>query len=246
MTARNTVLVCTVLAALSGAYAEDPNSDPDATGLAGIRTISLQIVHSEQAPALIDWDGYRNGAEKYLEQAGVGICDAQDANRPTTAAMIIRVELMAVPDANMYAVRIETDISRPVILPAGSRRIKASVAQFGGRLRLVEQRNLKISILEAMNAQVKTVAGGFKTVRKGHPNQHTDGADGTAESADSPHGTKTPPPVEAPYVASESSEVFHKSSCPSARRIAVGNIVGYKTREQAVAAGKRPCKRCKP
>ncbi len=49
-----------------------------------------------------------------------------------------------------------------------------------------------------------------------------------------------------PFVASKNSEIFHKSTCPSAKRIAVGNIVGYKTRQEAIEAGKRPCKRCKP
>jgi hypothetical protein len=48
------------------------------------------------------------------------------------------------------------------------------------------------------------------------------------------------------FVASKNSQVFHKASCPSAKRIATGNLVSYATRDEAIAAGKRPCERCNP
>jgi hypothetical protein len=52
--------------------------------------------------------------------------------------------------------------------------------------------------------------------------------------------------VEAKFVASKNSQVFHKASCPSAQRISAKNLVSYATRDEAIAAGKRPCERCNP
>ena len=48
------------------------------------------------------------------------------------------------------------------------------------------------------------------------------------------------------YVASVNSPVFHKSGCKSAAKISAKNLVHYKTREEAIQAGKRPCAECKP
>jgi DNA/RNA endonuclease YhcR with UshA esterase domain len=48
------------------------------------------------------------------------------------------------------------------------------------------------------------------------------------------------------YAASVNSPVFHKAGCKSASTISAKNLVHYKTREEAVQAGKRPCAECKP
>jgi hypothetical protein len=48
------------------------------------------------------------------------------------------------------------------------------------------------------------------------------------------------------YVASKNSKVFHKSTCTWANRISPENLVHYKTREDAINDGKRPCKQCEP
>jgi len=48
------------------------------------------------------------------------------------------------------------------------------------------------------------------------------------------------------YVASKNSKVFHKPGCRWATRIKPENLVGYSSKDEAVKAGKRPCKQCKP
>jgi len=49
-----------------------------------------------------------------------------------------------------------------------------------------------------------------------------------------------------PYVASVLRDPFHNSSCKWAQKIHTSNLVGYDTREQAIADGHRPCKVCRP
>jgi len=53
-------------------------------------------------------------------------------------------------------------------------------------------------------------------------------------------------PAKYEYVASKNSKVFHKADCSSAGRIKPENLTGYNSRAEAIKAGKRPCKQCKP
>ncbi len=55
-----------------------------------------------------------------------------------------------------------------------------------------------------------------------------------------------PSVAEYKYVTSKNSEVFHKPDCRFARIISPDNLVGYSNRDEAISAGKRPCKTCKP
>ena len=48
------------------------------------------------------------------------------------------------------------------------------------------------------------------------------------------------------YVSSKNSRVFHGPRCRSAKRINPENLVTYSSRIEAVQAGKRPCKVCRP
>ncbi len=48
------------------------------------------------------------------------------------------------------------------------------------------------------------------------------------------------------FVASKNSDVFHRENCHYVDQIYKGNIVYYKNRESAIAAGKSPCSVCKP
>lgn len=59
----------------------------------------------------------------------------------------------------------------------------------------------------------------------------------------------TSSPAAAPaegYLSSKSGKVFHKSTCSHAKRIKENTKVVYKTKEDAVASGRRPCLACKP
>lgn len=52
--------------------------------------------------------------------------------------------------------------------------------------------------------------------------------------------------AEYAYVASAQREVFHRPDCELAKKISPQNLVGFKTREDAINSGRRPCKVCKP
>lgn len=63
--------------------------------------------------------------------------------------------------------------------------------------------------------------------------------------------TTTPPaepskPSPQSYVGSRNSDTFHRASCPHAKRIKPENLVSFPTVEAARAAGRKPCRVCKP
>ena len=55
-----------------------------------------------------------------------------------------------------------------------------------------------------------------------------------------------PPEADVAFVGSSRSDKFHRLSCRSANRISSRNLVGYSSREEAISAGRVPCKVCNP
>jgi len=52
--------------------------------------------------------------------------------------------------------------------------------------------------------------------------------------------------IKGNFPSSKNSKIFHLPGCASVKTIKPGNLEAYQTREKAIKAGKRPCKRCKP
>ena len=61
-----------------------------------------------------------------------------------------------------------------------------------------------------------------------------------------PSGSMTNRQPSGAYVASRESDVFHNPTCQHVNQILEQNRVYYGTRQQAINAGKRPCKTCNP
>ena len=63
-------------------------------------------------------------------------------------------------------------------------------------------------------------------------------------------GAKASAPAQTPAAgelcASSTGKTFHKPDCAWAKKISGRNLVVYKTRDDAIASGKTPCKGCKP
>ncbi len=48
------------------------------------------------------------------------------------------------------------------------------------------------------------------------------------------------------YCASKNSTVFHLPTCEHAQKISPGNLIWFKTRQEAIGTGRRPCRVCRP
>jgi len=58
--------------------------------------------------------------------------------------------------------------------------------------------------------------------------------------------TKTSESQGYKYAASKNSDVFHYIGCFYVARIKPENLILFKTREESIASGRKPCKKCKP
>ena len=58
--------------------------------------------------------------------------------------------------------------------------------------------------------------------------------------------TETAEQTKVAYVASAIREPFHRPGCKWAVKISSANLQTFKTRDEAIKAGHRPCKVCRP
>lgn len=65
-------------------------------------------------------------------------------------------------------------------------------------------------------------------------------------TACSQQATDKSAPNKVAYVASSTREPFHRPACKWAQKISASNLQTFKTRDEAIKAGHRPCKVCKP
>jgi hypothetical protein len=79
-----------------------------------------------------------------------------------------------------------------------------------------------------------------------HSEEYQRRAKGYSETSRPPPQAPESAATEVGYVASKNSQVFHHPGCKAAAKISSNNLVRYGTREEAIRAGKRPCKECKP
>lgn len=88
-------------------------------------------------------------------------------------------------------------------------------------------------------------------VQPGISIDYTDGSSVKNASATTSTQTATPAVTTAPsstdaYIGNRNSKIFHYSWCPSVDRMKDANKVEFHSREEAVSAGYKPCKRCNP
>lgn len=105
-----------------------------------------------------------------------------------------------------------------------------------------------ISLLQSLGIEI------YRTDLSGTILIKTDGIDyqifTEKESIRAPPVVKTETTIvevqEYKYAASKKSEVFHYIYCSYVKKIKQEELILFKTREDAIASGRRPCKKCKP
>jgi len=87
-------------------------------------------------------------------------------------------------------------------------------------------------------------------VGKPSPDTFTTAPDAAQGHPSSPGSTETKPEQAGHdaefFVASRDSKIYHRSTCYHAKRISAGNRITFKSRPEAEASGRKPCKSCLP
>jgi hypothetical protein len=162
----------------------------------------------------------------------------------------VDIDMLKLSDSQQYVFHTQTFLSRNVVLKhQPSLGLKADVWGSDPVMQAVSVEGIPTTITNEVLEQIDAFIADYRTA---NPlwRKTTDTNDISAVlPVVVPRQTTPvikPPTAEYKYVASKNSKVFHKPDCPWAQKIKPANLVTFSTREQAIAAGKRPCKQCQP
>lgn len=156
------------------------------------------------------------------------------------------INMLKLEELGQYVFHIRTSLASKVSLAAEpSWFIKGDVWKTGPVMQAVSVRGMPEKVNDAVLEQVETFISCYQVA---NPNDvRPADANGISAMPKEAAGLIAKPAVaKYKYVASKKSKVFHRSDCSWAKRISPKNLVGYNRRAEAIRAGKRPCKRCKP
>ena len=192
----------------------------------------------------------RAKVEDKLTEAGIKMYSGNIRGaplRPGTPILTVDIDMLKLKKLKRYIFSTETSLSRLVRLPIRQRlAFKADVWKKNSSIRMVDVENMPAIVTGVVMEQVEAFVHAYLAA---NPKViQTPDANDVATAIQQPP-VKPPPKVaiaKYEYVASKNSKVFHTPDCSSAQRIKPKNLVGYNSRAQAIQAGKRPCKICKP
>jgi len=197
------------------------------------------------------WQNIKSQVERRLRKAGVQVFTPEEGVMYKLAAssdLKIGIETLKLVDSQRYAFRIQTSLLRAVRLATQNRfHFKADVWATEPVMQVVPAKDMATKITNVVLRQTEVFISSYHAA---NPSNHR-ATDAKADSSVSPAMRDAKQPLNQAvakygYVASKNSEVFHTPECRWAKRIAQRNLVKYSSRNQAIKAGKRPCKMCKP
>jgi hypothetical protein len=194
-------------------------------------------------------DGPQLKARVVEKLAAAGIQHVESQTGPVPR-LLVRIEGTAVPEGGKYVSRVQISLIRLVTLShRPDFQIQAEVWQGRPATEVVAKEDAAQAITTTVLAQAEAFLAAHQAARSLRPiapaaKQAVSGASPPGQMQSSPQDLQAIP--QYPYISSKSSMVFHKPDCRWAQNIAAGNLVGYNSRDEAVQAGKRPCKSCTP
>jgi hypothetical protein len=187
-----------------------------------------------------------------LDSAGIKIYPSpfMDANVKPFRVPELRIDLatLKLDDSQEYVFRLQTSLARMVNLPQHRFHIKADVWKTEPVMQMASVQNMPATVENLVLEQVEAFIHAYLAANQ--PAKPSDTK--TSETVSPAIQTQQAEPAAKPaaakykYVASKNSKVFHKPQCIWAKRIKQENLTTYNSRTEAINAGKRPCKLCKP
>jgi len=158
----------------------------------------------------------------------------------------IDIDMLTLGDLQRYVLRIQTSLATEVSLANESKRyMKADIWRTEPVMQVISIENMPAEVTDVVLRQVDKFIESYLAANP--LNKRPCDANDISEVAKEQLKPAAKPAVaKYKYVASKNSKVFHRPDCSSAKRIKPENLIGYNSRDEAINAGKRPCKRCKP
>jgi len=214
--------------------------------LAHIDNIDVTIIRAGEEPNGLAWEKLKTQINNKLNKAGIKVFSPEPGVTYKSSIwpeLKICVCLLKLEQSQQYVFHIQTLLAKNIYVSA--LRQKADVWKTKPIMQAVPVENTPAKVTEVALEQVDGFIEAWRAVNpKGV--QFTDANQVAIRQKESPQPPAKAAATKYLYVASKNSEVFHKPECASAKRITPENLVYYKTREDAINDGKRPCKMCKP
>ncbi|MHC4154551.1 MAG: hypothetical protein ACYST6_06475 [Planctomycetota bacterium] len=212
--------------------------------LAGIEHVHVVIETPDAEPNKdgLMWRALEQKVKQKLSEAGLLPKNSARAQPGLLPSLRIDVDMLKLAESGQYVFRAQTCLATKIQLSRQSRHyVQADIWKVPPTMQAVQIPQMPERVTDVVLEQVD----GFIHC---HLAANPEGVGPADANAVGTALTMDPRPAAGhhPYAGSRRSKVFHKSDCRWVERIAPKNLVGYNSREEALRAGKKPCKRCKP
>ena len=251
MNAKKTLIFSAVFFTLTYSSAMAATIIQTGPHLENIDNIFLTIEYPKNAPVPEEhyWNYFRAKFEQTIKQSNLNVSSDKSATlSETDVSLKVFIELVEVPQTELFAFRIETVMGRRVRLLYGTDKTVVIARLWGATqgITFVSRKNLTEKIEDAVSKQINQFLRDYQATKSWQAKKATQ-----ARAADTKPNPSTATLTQTQkakyaYIASKSSKVFHKPGCRWTKRIKPENLVGYNSKDEVIKAGKRPCKQCKP
>jgi len=201
--------------------------------LAGIDNLHVTIIHPDEEPNGLKWEKLKAEINSRLNKAGIKVFTPEPGvmyKSPIWPELQIHVDMLKIEQFQQYVFHIQTLLAKSIQVQANPvLRQKADVWKTEPVMQAASAENTPAKITGIVLQQTGTFITAYLDA-------NPKGVQPAVQSEVTEHK----------YVASRNSKIFHKPDCVWVQRIAPKNLVYYKTRDEAVNDGKRPCKTCNP
>ena len=223
--------------------------------LVGIKKLYVIVEPSDAKPGKdgLVWEELQKKVENKLKEAGIeiapGIHLGQGFRAHDIPELRVYMEMLKFADSQVYVFRTQVSLATMVYLKEQKVFFKADAWQAGPTMQAVSVEDMPARVTHSVLEQVEAFVHAYLAANP-QDEQPSDANDTCPVSLTAQKQQSKPPAKQTvakyKYVASKNSKVFHKPECSSAKRISPTNLVSYNSRDEALKAGKRPCKICKP
>ncbi|MBA7708731.1 hypothetical protein ES703_117635 [subsurface metagenome] len=181
-----------------------------------------------------------------LNEAGIKIMPGIAGNILNIDELRVYIDMLKLDDLQQYVFHVQTSLARAVYLKKQRHLLfKADVWKTEPTMQAVSVQSMPAAVTNVVLEQVEAFIYAYLAANPSSK-RPSDANDISIVPKEQVKPVAKSTAAKYGYVASKNSKVFHKPDCSSARRIKPENLVGYNSRAEAIKAGKRPCKRCKP
>jgi hypothetical protein len=243
--------------ALSQVEASSPADEPFLLGrphpaLAGIDKLCVAVLGSGAEPEKdgLAWTELEEKIIDKLSKAGIKPTPGIAGSILDIPELRVYINVLKLEGPQQYVFRIQTSLARAVHLVGAPNPVfKTDVWKANPVMKAVPVKGMPAVVTDVALGQVEVFIHAYKAANP--PGKlPRDAGTGQIDSPTVPEKQGKPDSKSAAvgyeYVASKSSNVFHKPECRWAKNIKPANLVGYSSKDEATTDGKRPCKWCNP